>query len=61
MFPDDVERCWGRFAERANRWANLANSLSPDSPDFETRLKAEWQKRKVAERFEELRKVMDEG
>ena len=59
MFADDLEKAWAKFAYEANRFANRAQALSPASLDFEQRLKEQWEKRKISERFRELERVMD--
>ncbi len=43
-----------RFAHAHNGWASAIKNLSPQSPDFEQRLRQEWLEREVSMKFRRL-------
>lgn len=51
---DPYLAAWNRFTDAANAWARYTASLSPASSDYETRVRAKWQRERVSERFREM-------
>ncbi len=47
------------FANAHNDWVSAIKDLSPSSPDYEDRLREEWLKREVSEKFRKLERSFE--